>query len=283
MAAGDKLLALFLVLSLIISSAIPAVCGFPDFPESPSGGAGGVFTGEFPTGEGTQPESPFVTGFRRDSRGGGGLQPVAHWIFQSAYYSGGAWQDQSGNGYHATASQAPSYDVGGDWLLNGVDDYASPGDALDSVWTGASGWTVEIKLKPAAGGGSTQALLLKDAYPITRSFWIRLDDFKPRVRWYDGGRYSDTAAFPTLSAGTTYILRVTYDPTQSVGSRVTFYLDGSDDTGGNTLSGSPVEISDSDIHLGFGERLDTSGSPTSSIPFKGSFEYLKIWDEVLPP
>jgi hypothetical protein len=283
MVAGDKLLALLLVLSLIISSAIPAVCGFSDFPESPSGGTGGVFTGEFPAGGGTSPEAPFVSGFRHDSRGGGGGQPVAHWISQSAYYSGGAWQDQSGNGYHATASQAPSYDGDGNWLLDGSSDYASPGDVLDSVWTGASGWTVEIKMTPAVGGGSTQALLLKDAYPSTRSFYIRLDSYEPRVRWYDGSHYSETPAFTTLSTGTTYILRVTYDPTQAVGSRVTIYLDGSDDTDGNTLSGSPVEIRDLNIHLGIGERLDASGSPTSSIPFKGAFEYLKIWDEVLPP
>jgi hypothetical protein len=209
---------------------------------------------------------------------------VAHWIFQSAYYSGGAWQDQSGNGYHATASQAPSYDGDGNWELDGSSDYASPGDVLDSVWTGTSGWTVEIKLKPAAGGGSTQALLLKDAYPSHRSFWIRLDSSEPRVRWYDGAHFSDTYAFTTLSTGTTYILRVTYDTTQAVGSRVTFYLDGSDDTDINFLSGShPVEIKDENIYLGIGERLDASGSPTRSIPFKGVFEYLKVWDEVVTP
>jgi hypothetical protein len=283
MVAGDKLLALSLVLLLIISSAIPAVCGFSDFPESPSGGAGGVFTGEFPTGEGTQPESPFVSGFRHDSRGGG-VQPVAHWIFQSAYYSGGAWQDQSGNGYHATASQAPSYDGDGNWELDGSSDYASPGDALDSVWTGASGWTVEIKLKPASGGGTWQYLLAKDGAPTgDRSFWVRLYSLKPDNWWFDGVDSSRTYAANTLSTGTTYILRMAYDPTQAVGSRVKIYLDDSDDTGLKTLSGSPVDIQDTAEHLGIGEALRASGVPSNSNPFKGAFEYLKIWDENLPP
>jgi hypothetical protein len=281
MAAGDKLLILLLVLLLIISSAIPAVCGFSDFPESPSGGAGGVFTGEFPTGGGTSPESPFVPGFRHDSRGSDGPL-VAHWIFQSAYYSGGAWQDQSGNGYHATASQAPSYDGDGNWELDGSSDYASPGDVLDSVWTGASGWTVEIKLT-RDGGSSSQAIVMKDSHPSGRSFMIMLISYRPEVRWYENLPSSRTVATSFLSTGVTSVLRVTYDPTQAVGSRVTIYLDGSDDTDYNTLDGSPVDIQNTNIHLGIGERLDTSGSPTASIPFQGSFEYLKIWDEVLPP
>jgi hypothetical protein len=144
---------------------------------------------------------------------------------------------------------------------------------------------VEIKLKPSAGGGTWQYLLAKDGAPLgDRSFWVRLKNLQPDSFWYDGTDYSrNFSAATTLSTGTTYILRVTYDPTQAVGSRATIYLDGSDVTGTNTLFGPPVDIQDTAEHLGIGEALYASGIPSNSNPFKGSFEYIKVWDEVVTP
>jgi hypothetical protein len=285
MVAVDKFLVLSLVLSLIISSAIPAVCGFSGFPESPSGGVGGVFTGEFPAGGGTSPEAPFVSGFRHDSRGGGGGQPVAHWIFQSAYYSGGAFQDQEGNN-NATPGAAPSYDVDGNWGLDGSSDYADIGDSLDTVWTGGS-WTVELKFKLNASFSSTGILFGKDGYPGTRQFVIDvLGDGKVRATWWDGASYyrSQLQTSDELSTNTLYTVRVIYDSTQTYDARLSIYVGGIQYTLDDTNSGTPSSISNTDIHLGVGARLDNTGSPTGTPSyFYGSMEHIKIWDEVLLP
>lgn len=166
----------------------------------------------------------------------------------------------------------PAYSAGPPALFTfEVDNYITWGDALESTWTGATGWTILAPINPSAGDVAADREILTKNSAGQRQFafdlsvgQLQLDVFYENDgdrndRWQHGG---------ALTAGI-QIAGCTFDPTQAREDRGVLYLDGALYSSSNTPGGTDGSIVSTTAELRLGVRaLDNKqGVAVQRIPY----------------
>lgn len=225
---------------------------------------------------------------------------VGWWTFDGAdLVSNVADKSGSGNtgymsGFTSTSSAKVAGKLGQALRFDGVNDYVSIGDKLDSVFSGANAkFSINFWIKPGTPSQTSNFILGKTAdgscSENQRQFLLRLFTLS-KIEFFWRGSLDSTAAYRGYLGSTAitntsrwYNVVVTYDGTLSLDNRVSIYVNGvADSVSVDLTSGTPSYIQDGTAYLGIGGLLSSSGaicSPTTL--FKGAIDDVRIYNRVL--